>query len=153
VKKVFSIFPDEVNACCKFHFRVIASFLIQCASMGFDPNRRSANVVVSFVVLYIKQDRTKANESFVFHYNLLLLGSISSNPVFKPLSFFLSDRRTLNSTRFDLRRRLSGWALSLFRRPRHGQMFCLRVITIAFVDVTCRACSTFTSTFNRLEDR
>ena len=56
--------------------------------------------------------KEKANEIFVFHYNLLLLGSIWSNPVFKPLSFFLSDRRTSNSTRFDLRRCISGWEAS-----------------------------------------
>src|SRR6266851_8073994 len=58
-----------------------------------------------FCIMY----RVKSNEIFVFHYNLLLLGSIWSNPVFKPLSFFLSDRHTLNSTRFDLCRHISGW--------------------------------------------
>ncbi len=59
-----------------------------------------------FCIMY----RVKSNEIFVFHYNLLLLGSIWSNPVFKPLSFFLSDRHTSNSRCFDLRRRISGWA-------------------------------------------
>src|SRR6266851_2698869 len=49
----------------------------------------------------------KSNEIVI---NLILLGSIWLNPMFKQLSFLLSDRRTLNSTRFDLRRRFSGWA-------------------------------------------
>src|SRR6267154_6738778 len=61
-----------------------------------------------FCIMY----QVKSNEIFVFHYNLLLLGSIWSNPVFKLLSFFLSDRRTSNSTRFDLRRCISGWEAS-----------------------------------------
>ena len=52
-------------------------------------------------------------EIFVFHYNLLLLGSISSNPVFKPLSFFLSDQCTSNSTCFNLHRWFSGWVCTV----------------------------------------
>ena len=50
----------------------------------------------------------EVNEIFVFYYNLLLLGLISLNPVFKLLSFFLSDQCTLNSTHFNLHRQFSG---------------------------------------------
>ena len=95
-------------------FSGISNFLIQCVSMGFDPNRRRLNVVVLFFVLYIKWDRMKTlcfelneikqiepnqmklNENIVFYIDLLLLGLIWSNVIFKSLSFFYSYWQTLS---------------------------------------------------------